>query len=232
MKEKIPLVLLPGLLCDALLWRHQSDALADIATPGVADLTTADSVGGLARAVLTRAPPRFALAGLSMGGYVAFEIMRIAADRVMKLALINTAARPDTAEQSARRRGLIQLSEMGDFKGVTPRLLPLLVHPDRIADPRIAVPVQEMALRIGQAAFARQQTAIMNRPDSRPDLPKIACPTLVLCGRQDALTPPPLAEEMAAAIPGARLTIVENSGHLSPLEQPEAVTRAMRDWLR
>ncbi len=232
MKEKIPLVLLPGLLCDALLWRHQSDNLTDIATPSVADLTEADSVGGLARAVLTAAPPRFALAGLSMGGYVAFEIMRIAADRVMKLALIDTAARPDTAEQSARRRGLIQLSEMGDFKGVTPRLLPLLVHPDRVADPRIAVPVQEMAMRIGQAAFARQQTAIMNRPDSRPDLPKIACPTLVLCGRQDALTPPPLAEEMAAAIPGARLTIIENSGHLSPLEQPEAVTRAMRDWLR
>ncbi|MSO89589.1 MAG: alpha/beta fold hydrolase [Rhodospirillaceae bacterium] len=232
MKEKIPLVLLPGLLCDALLWRHQSDNLADIATPTVADLTEADSVGGLARAVLTAAPPRFALAGLSMGGYVAFEIMRIAADRVMKLALIDTAARPDTAEQSARRRGLIQLSEMGDFKGVTPRLLPLLVHPDRVADPRIAVPVQEMAMRIGQAAFARQQTAIMNRPDSRPDLPKIACPTLILCGRQDALTPPPLAEEMATAIPGARLTIVENSGHLSPLEQPEAVTRAMRDWLR
>ena len=231
-RQKIPLILLPGLLCDALLWRHQIENLGDIAEPVSADITGADSVAALARAVLAKAPPRFALGGLSMGGYVAFEIMRIAPERVLQLALMDTTARADTAEQTSRRRGLIELSERGDFKGVTPRLLPMLVHPDRVTDPRVAVPIQEMAARVGQAAFVRQQRAIMTRPDSRADLSAIKCPTLILCGRQDALTPLPMAEEMAAGIPGARLTVIEESGHLSPLEQPDSVTGALRAFLR
>lgn len=231
MNGRLPLVLLPGLLCDAALWAHQTTHLADVADCTVADTTRHDSVGAIAEATLAAAPPRFALAGLSMGGYVAFEIMRRAPERVLGLALLDTSARPDSEEQVRRRRALIELSRAGRFKGVTPRLLPLLVHPDRLEDSSVTDVVFGMAERVGRDAFERQQTAILNRPDSRPDLPSIACPTLVVVGRQDALTPPDRAEEIAAAIPGARLCVVEDCGHLVTVERPQAATVLMRDWL-
>jgi pimeloyl-ACP methyl ester carboxylesterase len=231
MTDKIPLVLLPGLLCDAALWQPQAAALAEVAEPWVADLTLDDSMAGMAQRVLAEAPPRFALAGLSMGGYVAQEIMRRAPERVTRLALLDTSARADTPELTARRRGLIELSQKGQFKGVTPRLLPLLIHPDRLGDAAFTATVMGMAERVGKAGFLRQQMAIMGRPDGRGDLGRIACPTLVLCGRQDALTPPALHEELAALIPGARLVVVEHCGHLSTLERPEEVNDALRRWL-
>jgi pimeloyl-ACP methyl ester carboxylesterase len=166
-----------------------------------------------------------------MGGYAALEIMRQAPERVLRLALLDTSARADTPEQRSRRRGLIELAHKGQFKGVTPRLLPMLIHPDRLQDRALTEVVMAMAERVGRDAFLRQQKAILGRPDSRPELVRITCPTLVLCGRQDGLTPLALHEEMAAAIPGASLEIVEESGHLSPLERPNAVTAAMRGWL-
>jgi pimeloyl-ACP methyl ester carboxylesterase len=199
--------------------------------PWVADLTLDDSMAAMAQRVLAGAPPRFALAGLSMGGYVAQEIVRRAPERVTRLALLDTSARADTPELTARRRGLIELSQKGQFKGVTPRLLPLLIHPDRLGDEAFTATVMDMAERVGKAGFLRQQTAIMGRPDGRGDLGRIACPTLVLCGRQDALTPPALHEELAALIPGARLVVVEHCGHLSTLERPEEVDEALRRWL-
>lgn len=227
-----PLVLLPGLLCDAALWAPQVSALRGLADPiMIGDLTRHDSMAGMAEAVLAEAPPRFALAGLSMGGYCALEIMRRAPERVTRLALLDTSARPDTDEQRARRRGLIELAEKGEFKGVTPRLLPLLIHPDRLGDEALTATVMGMAERVGKEAFLRQQKAIMGRPDSRPDLARINCPTLVLVGRQDALAPVALHEEMAAGIPGARLVIIEDSGHLATLEKPEAINAALEDWL-
>lgn len=228
---KIPLVLVPGLLCDEALWRAQVEGLADIADSVVADMTRDESMAAMACTVLNAAPQRFALAGLSMGGYVAQEVMRQGGSRVLKLALLDTGARADTAEQSARRRGLIELAQKGDFKGVTPRLLPLFLHPDRLADEALTAAVSAMAERVGKDAFLRQQRAIMGRADSRPSLSAIACPTLVLCGRQDALTPLPLHEEMAAQIPGATLDIIENCGHLSTMERPQEVTASLRRWL-
>lgn len=173
----------------------------------------------------------FALAGLSMGGYVAFEIMRRAPERVLKLCLVDTAARPDTAEQQERRRGLIMLSKSGKFKGITPRLLPQLVHPSRMQDTALTSLVMAMAERVGREAFQRQQTAILNRPDSRPTLKAIACPTLVAGGRQDLLTPIDIIREIAEGIPQASFAIVENCGHLPPLEQPEKMTALLRRWL-
>lgn len=228
----LPLVLLPGLLCDDALWAHQRQYLADIAEVRVPDLTGHDSVAALAADVLAWAPPRFALGGLSMGGYVALEIMRQAPARVERLALIDTTARADSPETVERRKALIQLSRMGKFKGVTPRLMPMLLHPDHLDDPVITGTVMAMAERIGQAAFVRQQTAILTRPDSVADLPGIACPTLVVVGREDTLTPPDRAWEMATAIPDARFEVVERCGHLPPLEQPEVMTGLLRDWLR
>lgn len=231
MTRKIPLILLPGLLCDAALWRPQVEGLAAVAEPLIIDLTKDDSFPAMARRALAAAPPNFALAGLSMGGYVAQEIMRQAPDRVEKLALLDTSARADTPEQTARRRGLIELSEKGEFKGVTPRLLPLLIHSARHEDEPLGAIVMGMAERVGKEAFLRQQKAIMGRPDGREDLRRIACPTLVLCGRQDALTPLALHEEIAGLVPGAKMIVVEDCGHLSTLEKPATVTAAMRQWL-
>lgn len=230
MTDAPPLLLLPGLLCDERLWRDQAGALASLARPVVADLTLDDSVAAMAARALAAVDGRFALAGLSMGGYVALEILRVAPQRVTRLALFDTSARPDTPEQSRRRRGLISLSRSGQFRGVTPRLLPQLIHPSRLYTP-LAGEVMAMAERVGQEAFLRQQAAIMHRPDSRPDLARIAVPTLVGVGAEDALTPPHLTEEMAAMIPGARLGRFADAGHLPTMEVPEAVTAALAAWL-
>jgi pimeloyl-ACP methyl ester carboxylesterase len=225
------LLLLPGLLCDAALWRHQIAHLDDVAEITVGDLTQDDSVSAMAERVLAGMPRSFALAGLSMGGYVAQEIMRQAPERVERLALIDTNARADTEAQVATRRELIRLSELGKFKGVTPRLLPNLLHPAHLGIDAIAGAVMAMAERVGQAAFKRQQHAIMTRKDGRPDLEAIRVPTLIACGRQDAVTPVELHEEMHALVVGSKFVVVEDAGHLTPLEQPHAVTALMRYWL-
>jgi pimeloyl-ACP methyl ester carboxylesterase len=232
MINKLPLVLVPGLLCDAALWRGQVEDLADIAEPWIADVTRDDSMTAMARRVLAEAPSgRFALAGLSMGGYVAQAILREAPERVERLALLDTSAMADTPEQSVRRRGLIDLAEKGDFKGVTPRLLPLFVHPDRLSDKALTDEVMAMTERVGKDAFLRQQRAIMGRPDNRPNLPKIDCPTLVICGRQDQMTPLDWNADIAALIPGARLEIIEDCGHLTTMERPWETSVALRQWL-
>jgi pimeloyl-ACP methyl ester carboxylesterase len=227
---RTPLLLLPGLLCDERLWRDQIAGLDDIATPMVADLTQDSSVAAMAGRALEAAPDRFALVGLSMGGYVAFEVLRQAPDRVLRLALFDTSARPDTEEQSRQRRGLMSLTRSGQFRGVTPRLLPRLLHPQHQGTP-LAQEVMDMAARIGKEAFLRQQAAILGRPDSRPDLPGIHIPTLVGVGEGDLLTPPALAREIAEGIPGAHLHTIPGCAHLPSMEAPETVTALLRDWL-
>lgn len=228
---KQPLALCPGLLCDARLWQHQAMHLADIAAPCVGDFTSQDSISAMARSVLAAMPRSFALAGLSMGGYVALEIMRQAPERVTRLCLFDTSARPDTEQQTAFRRQMLEQVKLGEFKGVTQRMLPLFLHPQRLGDEALTGAIMEMAARVGRDAYVRQQTAIMNRVDSRPGLAAIDCPTLVICGRQDALTPVVMAEEIAAGIAGAKLEIVEDCGHMSTMERPEQVTALMRRWL-
>lgn len=228
----MPLIFLPGLLCDHALWAHQTEHLKDICIPQVAVLTDHAHVKDMAAHVLATAPERFALCGLSMGGYVAQEIMRQAPQRVVKLALVDTSARADTPEQLERRKGLIALAKTGKFKGVTPKLLPFLLSPEHLQNQALCDTVMQMAERVGRDAFVRQQTAIMTRPDSRADLGTIACPTLLLVGREDALTPPELAAEMARGIPGAELVVIEQCGHLAPLEQPQATTALLRLWLQ
>lgn len=231
MTDRIPLALLPGMLTDGALWAHQIGALTDLADSRVADLTTQDTVAAMARSVLEQMPPRFALAGLSMGGYVAMEIMREAPERVGLLALLDTKVRLDSPGRTEGRKAMVSQAQVGAFKGVTRRALEMYVHPDRVEDPILAEAVMAMTERVGRRAFLSQQAAVMGRPDSLPGLSAIACPTLVLCGRQDALTPVGVHEEIARAIPGAKLTIIEDCGHLSPLERPEAVTAALRAWL-
>ncbi len=232
MSAGTPLVLLPGLLCDERLWRHQTDTLADIAEITVADLSGDDCLENMARSVLETAPETFALAGLSMGGLVAQAVMRQAPDRVTRLALLDTSVRADTPGQGERRRAFIDQTRLGDFKGVTSTLLPMLIHPDRLEDGDLTGTITTMAERVGREAFLRQQNAIMNRPDGRRDLGAIHCPTLVLCGRQDALTPLAGHEEMADGIPNSKLVVIEDCGHMAPLERPRAVSAVMRYWLQ
>lgn len=232
MADKLSLALLPGLLCDAALWQPQIAALSDLADCRVADFTTQDSATAMVDTVLEAMPERFCLAGLSMGGYVALELMARAPERVERLALIDTKARGDSEEQTARRRGLIELAEKGQFKGVTPRLLPLFIHEDRLEDTALTGVVMSMAERVGKQAFISQQRAIMTRRDHSDVLAGIMVPTLILCGRQDALTPLSEHEDMASAIPDSELVVVEDCGHLATLERPDPVSAAMRRWLQ
>lgn len=230
--EKMHLVLVPGLLCDAALWEHQIRYLSETANIRTADVTRSETIIEMAEAVLAMAPEKFALAGLSMGGYVSLEIMRRAPERVKKLALLDTSARSDTEEQTRRRHHLIKLARESAFSEVISTLLSLIVHPDRMQDEQLCNNIKEMNRRVGPEIFTRHQVAIIGRPDSRNDLQTtIKCPTLILCGRQDALTPLEVHEEMSSMIPKSRLAIIEDCGHMSTMERPQAVTALLRDWL-
>jgi pimeloyl-ACP methyl ester carboxylesterase len=189
-------------------------------------------MAGIARSILAAAPERFALAGLSMGGYIAYEMVRQAPERVERLALLDTGYRADALERIAARRDLIAKAEQGGGARLAQELLlPVLIHKARLDDTALVDIVLQMAVDTGLEAFKRQEAAIIGRPDNSPLLPTIRCPTLVLVGREDALTPVAQHREIADAIPGARLEIVPDCGHLSTLEQPEAVSRALRGWL-
>lgn len=225
------LVLLPGLLNTGRVFEQQIEALSDIADCIVPELWHHDSVAAMAEATLKLAPDRFALAGFSMGGYVAFEIMRRAAGQVGRLALIDTQAKPDSPETASRRRGLIEQTRIGRFHGVQRSLLPQLVHSRNVDNAAIAQPIFDMAQEIGADGFVREQTAIIARPDSRPLLVDIDVPTVVIAGRHDQVTPLPRSQEMAADIATSRLVVLEECGHMSPLEKPAEVTAVLRRWL-
>jgi len=232
MADSLPIILVPGLNCSPRLYAAQVPELWHFGPVTIADHTRDDSMAAIARRILAAAPPRFALAGLSMGGYVALEIVRQAADRVARLALLDTGARDDPPAAQETRRNRIALAETGRFAEVNEAMWPVLVHPDRRDDAALKQVYLAMCRDVGAEAFVRQQKAIMARADSRPLLATIDCPTLVLVGAQDELTPPHLADEMAAGIKGARLVKVPDCGHISALERPEAVTRAMIEWVR
>jgi pimeloyl-ACP methyl ester carboxylesterase len=227
----MPVVLIPGLLCTPRLYRDQIEALWRLGSVVVADHTRDDSMGGIARRILSQAPPRFALIGLSMGGYASFEILRQAPERVVKLALLNTTARPDVPEQTEGRKKQIDMAQSGGFDKIAGLLFPRFVAASRHGDRALEAIVRTMAAETGPAAFVRQQTAIMTRIDSRPSLAAIRCPTLVVGGEHDALMPPDRAAEMALGLPNARQILVPDCGHLSTLEQPQALTRALTEFL-
>jgi len=229
--SSLPLLLVPGLNCTAALWAAQISELGSRRTVSVVDHTGADTIAAIAAAILAEAPPRFALAGLSMGGYIAMEILRTAPERVERLALLDTQARADGEEAAENRRQQIAIAERGGFGKIAAIQFPRLVAPSRLGDARLADIVRRMADATGAEAFVRQQKAILGRIDSRPSLAALRCTTTVIVGSEDQLTPPPLAREMADAIPGARLVVVEGAGHLSTLEAPEATTAALAEWL-
>ncbi|HYC36715.1 MAG TPA: alpha/beta hydrolase [Usitatibacter sp.] len=225
------LFLLPGLLEDAGGFHQVIDALRDIASCTVADLTQSDTIAGMATDALRQAPEGpLLLAGHSMGGYVALEIARQAPERLAKLALLNTNARADSPESIENRRRLMAMADR-DFDGVVNTLLPKLMTEEHLQDPVRTGIIGSMKMAIGKEAFKRQETAIMARVDSRPHLAAIRCPTLVIAGRKDAVMPVELLEELARGIPGARLEILEDCGHMAAIEKPAEVTRLLREWI-
>jgi len=229
--EPLPVVLIPGLLASARMYAAQVPQLWCAGPVMIADHTRDDSMSGIARRILCAAPARFALVGLSMGGYIAFEVLRQAPQRIAKVALLDTSARADAPEQTAMRRAQMTLASQGRLAEVVEQQFPRLVQRARRADVELRQLFDLMAQEVGAAGFIRQQTAILGRADSRATLGSIRCPTLVLVGEGDELTPPELAAEIAAGIPGARLTTVPQCGHMSTLEQPDEVTRALLEWL-
>jgi pimeloyl-ACP methyl ester carboxylesterase len=232
MDNTMPILLVPGLVSSPRIFEPVAPAMWRFGPVTVANHIRDDSMGAIARRILAEAPPRFALAGHSMGGYIAFEIMRQAPQRVAKLALINTQARPDTPETTARRRSQIARAKSGDYHAVLDELFVGFVHPSRREDASLRQLVHDMGDDVGAEAFVRQQTAVISRPDSRPTLAWIRCPTLVLTGDEDNTIPNSLSVEMADGIHGAKLVILSNCGHLPQPEQPQATSEALVEWLR
>jgi pimeloyl-ACP methyl ester carboxylesterase len=231
MAEALHTVLVPGLLCSARLYAEQLPALWRLGSFSIADHRRDVDLPGIDRRLLAAAPPRFALVGLSMGGYIAFEVLRQAPERVQRLVLLDTTARGETPEQTRNRRVLIELAQNGDFAQVPDRLFPLYVHRRRHSDAGLRELLRTMSEETGAEAFVRQETAILQRPDSRAGLSAIRCRTTVIVGDGDELTPPDRAQEIAAAVPNAQLEVIAACGHLSTVEQPKAVSAALEAWL-
>jgi pimeloyl-ACP methyl ester carboxylesterase len=230
-KPPVPLLLLPGLTNDERVWRAVISRLGSHADASVGDVRTRDTMSALAADALAHAPDRFAIAGLSMGGYCALEIVRQAPERVLGLALVDTSARPDTQESKANREKQIERART-DYPALVAEVVPKWIHPSRLHDAEVGEIARDMALDAGPEIFTRQQRAIMSRADSRPLLGAIRCPVVVVYGRDDALIPTEVHEELARGITGAQLFAIDTCGHLAPLERPAAVADALADWVR
>ncbi len=234
---KTPLLLIPGLLCSPRLYAPQLAALKDAADIVVPDwrqapLSIWDSWDATARWVLAQAPAqKFALAGLSLGGMIAVEIMQIAAERVTRLALLDTGVRAQSTTDQAVRRARIRLADEGHFETVLGLQMSRFIPAYRLPDKTLVDEVMAMCGEIGIDIYRRQEAMACVRVDRRPDLPKIKCPTIVVCGRDDAATPLFLSEEMAKAIPGSELIVIDQCGHLITMEKPQETNAILRKWL-
>ena len=224
-------VLVPGLLCSARLYERVLPAVWAHGAVTIADTRRDDTLGGMAERLLADAPERFALVGLSMGGYVAFEVLRRASERVLAIALVSTTARPDTPAQTTRRRSQMAMARDGCFGELVETLFPMMVDAGAREDEDLHAVWTSMAHSVGPDTFCAQLAAIMTRPDSRPLLPTIACPAAVIHGAGDGLIAVEEGEELAAAITGAYRTIIDNCGHLSALERPGVVGATLGELL-
>lgn len=231
--NKPPLILLPGTLCDERLWQHQVESLSSLADVSVVLLTEEDSIEDMARRVLKEAPERFALAGLSLGGIVALEIVKQAPERVIKLALLDTNPRPPREEQIETWEKFIDMAEGGEFKQITKDyLLPVLIRPDSQENEELTSEIVKMADNIGKSAMIRQMRALISKPDGRAALNKIGCPTLVMTGENDTVCTMDMHVELAENIKNSKLVTIDHCGHLSSMEQPEAVSAVLQYWLQ
>lgn len=223
--------LLPGLLCDATVWAPQMAALAGRGQVRTADLWGLSSFPSMAEKVLAETSGPLAVAGHSMGARVALEMWRLAPERIERLALLSTGFHPPGPHEEAKRMALVKVGYEQGMAAVADRWLPPMVHPDRVHDEALMAPLRAMVRRATPEIFEGQQRAGLSRPDAGPYLDRIACPTLVLVGRQDGWSPVPQHEEIARRIRGSELVIVEDAGHMVTVERPGPVNRALLDWL-
>jgi pimeloyl-ACP methyl ester carboxylesterase len=227
-----PFLLIPGLNATPDVFRHLIPALWPYGPVTAANHTEGEGIAGIAATILRDAPPRFALLGFSLGGYIAFEIVRQAPERVAKLCLLDTTARPDSPEATAKRRERIAITQKGGFSKTLDGAFEDAVHPDHQGRAELRALSKAMSLAVGPDTYIRHQEAIIARPDSLPTLAAIKVPTAVVIGDTDKIIPLEAAQEMADGIAGATLTIIERAGHLAVLEQPEAVNGAIVAWAK
>ena len=231
MPNSLPVVLVPGLACSPRIYEPQIPSLWRQGPVFIANHARGGDMATIARRILAEAPLRFSLAGHSMGGYIIFEMFRQAPERISRLAFLNTSARPEAPEVTEKRRVMIQEVKQGGYRAVMDRLFANFVHPALARDEHLHRIVLDMADDVGPDAFVWQLEAITGRIDSRPTLATIKCPTLVLTSDTDNMMPPDASSEIASAIPGAKLVTIQDCGHLTQLEKPQAVTDALLDWL-
>ncbi len=231
MSKRPTIILLPGLLCDASMWEAQKRALEPYADVLVADFSQHDSIGGMARSALALTDGPVVAIGHSMGARAAMEMARLAPERIEKLGLIDTGIHPRREGEELKRQALVDLAFAEGMEALADQWLPPMVHEDRVGDRALMEPLKAMVMRATPEQHRRQIQALLDRPDARPHLAKIACPTLVMVGRQDRWSPLSQHEEIAALIPNAELVVIEDSGHMSLVEQPEQVSEALLRWL-
>jgi pimeloyl-ACP methyl ester carboxylesterase len=231
MSGKQLVFLLPGLLCDEAIWRSQARLLSESHDVRVPHFFGYDSIPAMARAVLSMAPERFSLAGHSMGGRVAIEIMNQAPQRVERLALLDTGVHGVRPTERGARQELVDLAFSEGMEALAARWLPPMLAPDRVGDVAMVEEITAMICRATPLVFARQVRALLTRPSAKSVLSRIACPVQVIVGRQDNWSPVAQHEEIVAAVRGAKLSVIEDCGHMAPLEQPQAVGDILAGWL-
>ena len=226
------LFLLPGLLCDQRVWLHQQQGLRDVVDIRIPDFRHYDSLDAMADAVLATAPAQFSVAGHSMGGRVALAILNKAPERIRKLGLLNTGLHPPAQGEAAKRQVLIDLAASAGMAAMARSWAPPMVHPARHADAAFMQRIYDMVESYSLECFKNQIRALLGRPDAAPFLAKAPHGALVLCGREDVWSPPAQHEAIARALPDhPPVTLIDHCSHMSLMEQPEAVTAAMRQWL-
>lgn len=230
MENRTQLLLVPGLSSTRYLWQNQIEGLQDIVDCWVTPLPASEDLGDIAEQILADAPPYFALAGYSMGGYVCFEMVRRAPHRILRLGLFATTPYPERPAMARRRHMMIKKSETG-YMAMWREVLPRFVAPSRSTDQEFLERMARMAFEGGASAFRAHQMAAAKRRSHEDLLPRIGCPTLVMVGSNDALTSVEEHRSFAARIPDSEMVVIPDAGHLAPLEQPDATTAAMRAWL-
>ena len=232
MSARETIILVPGLLCDAVVWEHQEAALAGLYDVIIPELTRQDSMGAMAAHVLSLAPERFSIAGHSMGARVALEVWRQAPGRVTRLALLDTGVHPASADELPKRQAMLDISAGHGMTALADAWLPPMVKPGLLeTDTDLRARLYAMVERMTPTIHRQQITALVNRPDAAPLLPQIACPVLIGVGELDRWSPPEQHEPMVAAIPSARMVVFDGAGHMAPMETPEAVSAALVEWM-